>query len=140
MTLNEFGRFLQTKSSGRLEPPVNEQLTERVYTGMKRIAKDTLSLKWVVEDKLDNRIFRKLDENTLIRYPKKPILDSGDQLDIEESLLDALALYVLAGLELQRSKVLMGMYREEIDMHEERLIETSLSVATNDAERFYQFP
>ena len=140
MTLNEFGRFLQTKSSGRLEPPVNEQLTERVYTGMKRIAKDTLSLKWVVEDKLDNRIFRKLDENTLIRYPKKPILDSGDQLDIEESLLDALALYVLAGLELQRSKVLMGMYREEIDMHEERLIETSLAVATNDAERFYQFP
>ena len=140
MTMNEFGRFLQTKSVGRIEAPVNEQLTERIYTGMKKIARDTVCLRWMTNDPEGREILRRLDQNTYVRYPKKPILDNGEQLDIDDELIDALALYVMAGLEMQRSKVLMGMYWEEIDANNTRLTETYLESATNDAERFYVFP
>jgi len=140
MTLEEFGRFMQTKSVGRIEAPINEQMTERVYTGMKKIAKDTIVLRWVIDNPVGYEIIRRVDENTYIRFPKKPILDGGEQLDIDDELLDALALYVMAGLEMQRSKVLMGMYWEEINQNNDRLTETYLQYASNDAERFHVFP
>ncbi len=140
MTFEDFSRFLNTKSMGRIEPPINEQLTERVFTAMKKIAMDTIPLRWVVEDPDGYEILRRVDEYTFVRMPLKPVIGSGDALDIEESLVDSLALYVMAGLELQRSKVLMGMYRENIDQYNVKLIETYLFEATNDAERFYVFP
>ena len=141
MTLEEFGRFIQTKSVGRIEAPVNEQLTERVYTAMKHIARNTTVLKYTITDNhLDYEIMERKDEHTWTRFPVKPIIDSGDELDIDDFLLDALALYVMAGLEMQRSKVLMGMYWEEIDANNARLTSTYLQEATNDAERFYIFP
>ncbi len=139
MTLNEFGRFMLTKSTGRIEPPINEQMTERVYTGLLRIAKDTTPLKWVVDDSTDIDILRRVDANTWIRFPRKPILDSGEQIDIETELLDALALFVMAGLEQQRAKIMMGMYYKELDMYNEKLIETHLMEASNDSPRFYAF-
>ncbi len=140
MTLNEFGRFMQTKSVGRVNAPINEQLTERVFTAMKKIARDTVPLLWQVSDPAGHRILRKIDDETWIRLPKKPILDSGDELDVEDILLDAMALYVMAGLEIQRAKVNMAMYWEEIDSYNGKLIETHLEVATNDSPKFHVFP
>ncbi len=140
MTLNEFGRFLNTKSVGRIELVINEQLTERVYSAMIKIAHLTSPIKWIVDDPDGYEILRRFDEFTFIRFPRRPIVDSGEQLDIEAELIDALALYVMAGLEMQRSKVNMGMFYAEIDQYNQKLIETHLSYATNDAERFYVFP
>lgn len=141
MTLDEFGRFLQTKSVGRIESPIGEQLSHRVHTAMKHIGRTTIVMKYVVnQNPEDYEILRRLDANTWIRFPQKPVVDSNDDLDIDDQLLDALALYVMAGLELQRSKVLMAMYYEEIDRHNQGLIETFLEEASNDSTRFYQFP
>jgi len=140
MTLNEFGRFLNTKSVGRIESPVNEQLTERVFSAMKKIAYDTTPLRWVVHERNGVDILRRIDLNTYIRLPYKPIIDSGEQIDIEEELIDALALYVMAGLEPQRSKINMGMYHGELEAYNIRLIETELQGASNDSIKFHQFP
>jgi hypothetical protein len=143
MTLEEFGRFLHTKSVGRIEAPVNEQLTERVYTAMKHIARNTTVLKYTITDEIESQeyqIMKREDENTWVRFPIKPIIDSGDELDIDDILLDALALYVMAGLEMQRSKILMGMYWEEIDANNARLTSTYLQEASNGSERFNVFP
>jgi len=141
MTLNDFGRFLQTKSVGRIDAPVNEQLTERVFTAMKHIAKVTICLKWVIQEQSENyKIMRRVDLNSWIRFPNKPIIDNTDDLDIDDDLIDALALYVMAGLEMQRSKTLMGMYYEEIERNNQRLIETYLEDASNDSRRFHVFP
>ena len=71
MTLDDFGRFLQTKSSGRVEPPVNEQLTERVFTAMKKIAHLTIPIRWCIDDPSGYEILRRPDEHTYIRYPIK---------------------------------------------------------------------
>ncbi len=140
MTLEEFTRFLRTKSVGRTELPDNEQISFRIHTGMMKIAKDTTPLRLVAAYNEGTEILRKIDSDTYVRFPKRPIKDSGLELDLDDELMDALALYVMAGLEIQRSKVLMGMYWEEIDKNNQRLIETYLEEATNDAERFYQFP
>ncbi len=131
---------MQTKSIGRVEPPVNEQLTERVFTAMKKIAQLTEPLKWVEDDPEGYTVYRRLDNFTFVRMPNKPIIDSGEQIDIEESLEDALALYIMAGLEPQRSKINMGMFYQEIDFYNMRLIESYLQEATNDSDRFHQFP
>ncbi len=143
MTLNDFGRFLNTKSVGRIEAPVNEQLTERVFTALKHIAKTTIGITWMItnpDEVVNYEIMRKIDANTWIRFPNKPTIDTGENIDIDNGLIDALALYVMAGLEMQRSKVLMAMYYEEIDRNNQRLVETYLEEATNDAPRYYAFP
>jgi len=140
MTLNEFGRFLNTKSIGRVEAPTNEMLTERVYTAMKRIAYDTAPLKWVVTEAEGNDVLRRLDMHTFIRTPHKPIIDSGEQVDIEAELLDALALYIMAGLEPQRAKINMGLYYQELEQYNVKMIEATMQEATNDSPKFYQFP
>lgn len=140
MTLEEFERFMLSKSSGRTITPNQEMMAERIWSGLKKIAHDTIPLILTVQDSQGYTIIRRIDENTYIRKPEKPLLNTGAGLDIDEVLLDALAFYVLAGLELQRSKVLMGMYWGEIDTFNSILTETHLSVATNDSRKFYVFP
>jgi len=140
MTIEEFQTFMLSKSVGRFTTPDKENMTERVYTGLKHIARNTIVLRYCVQEELGHDILRRIGETTFIRYPQRPLPDSGIQLDIDPALLDALALYVMAGLELSRSKVLMGMYREEIELNNQRMIETYLEEATNDAPRFNVFP
>ncbi len=41
MTLEDFGRFMLSHSSGRTVIPSGELMTERVWTAMKRIANST---------------------------------------------------------------------------------------------------
>ncbi len=140
MTLEEFNRFLRTKSVGRFELPDDEQLSFRIHSAMMKIAKDTTPLRLVAEYNEGTEILRKIDSDTYVRFPKRPIKDSGLELDLDDELMDALALYVMAGLEIQRAKVLMGMYWEEINHNNTRLIETYLEDATNDAFRFHDLP
>jgi len=140
MTLEEFERFMLSKSSGRTITPTSEQMIERVWSGMKKMAFDTTPLLLTVNDPQGYTIIRKIDDQTFIRKPERPMLQTSGDLDIDEMLLDGLAYFVLAGLELQRSKVLMGMYWGEIDSYNDKLSETYLGVASNEADRFRVFP
>ena len=140
MTLEEFTRYMLSHSSGRTVVPAGEIMAERVWTGLKRIARDTTPLILTVNDPLGYTVLRKIDASTFIRKPNKPKLGTAQALDIDEILLDALAYYALAGLETQRAKVYMGMYWGEINSFNDILIETDLNVATNEAPRFRRFP
>ena len=139
MTLEEFGRFMLSKSSGRTVVPSGELMAERTWTAMKQIAQDTLPLKLTVASPVGYTVIRRVDSETYVRKPEKPMLSTTNQLDLDEMLMDALALYVLAGLEQQKAKTYMGMYWGEINKHNDRLTETFLSHADNDAPRFYKF-
>jgi len=140
MTLEEFGRFMLTKSSGRTSVPSDELLAERVFHALKKVAKDTVPLKLKLKSPLGYTILRRIDSETYIRMPDKPKISTPTAIDIDKVLLDAVALYVLAGLETQRAKTLMGLYWGEINDNNDRLTETFLSTASNDAPRFNQFP
>jgi len=140
MTLNEFNKMILAKSVARITIPSNEIMEERVYIGLKRIAMDTIPLKLVTESGDGIQVLRKIDSTTYIRYPQRPLIDSGLNIDIDDDLIDALGYFVLAGLEQQRAKQLMGLYHTDIDFYNDKLIQTYLEEASNDSEKFYQFP
>lgn len=140
MTLEEFERYLLTHSSGRIVVPANEVMAERVWTGMKRIARDTIPLKLVTNEPAGSTVLRHIDESTYVKKPEKPKSQTAADLEMDDMLMDALAYYVLAGLEVQRSKMYMGMYWGEIDAFNGTLIEFHLNTASNDAPRFRVFP
>ncbi len=140
MTLEEFGPFLLTKSAGRTIVPDIDELAERTYWGLKRIATDTIPLRLVSQVPDGYKILRKVDSETYIRIPRKPVPADSEPLDMDSVLLDALSLFVLAGLETARAKVYMGMYYKEIDTYSDKLTETFLAEATNDSSKFHVFP
>lgn len=139
MTLNEFRPLLLAKSIGRTTLPADSDLKERIFTGLKIIAKETVPLRLIVQSPAGFTILRKLDEDMYIRMPSIPTSEDSE-LDIDLALTDALAYYVMAGLERGNANTHMGMYHGEIDMNNDRLTETFLSTTTNDACRFCQFP
>jgi len=140
-TLAEFRLVLTEKSVNRKALPATQELSERVFTGLKRIAKDTVPLKlciFVPEEDWNNTenyksVIRKVEETVGIRTPVRPVIEESE-IDIDDELIDALALYVMAGLERQNAKTFMGMYREEIGMNNDRLIETELVGSSNEDE------
>lgn len=144
MVLAEFKPVLLSKSVARTTLPADAELYERVFSALKRVAFDTIPIrlsKRVLPTTLVTfPVFRKVDDQLYIRLPSKPINDDED-LDIDESLVDAVALYVMAGLERANAKTYMGLYYREIEMNNDRLTETILSESSNDcAPRFGIFP
>jgi hypothetical protein len=137
MTLGDFREVILEKSVGRTTLPEDKKLFERVHTAIKRVAKDTVPLSLVQRvdstvSTINFKVLRRIDTNSYIRFPEKP--ESNESvIDVDEALLDATALYIIAGLERGHAKVHMGMYYGEIDMNNDRLIETALSIASNDS-------
>ena len=139
MNLTEFKEVLLEKSLSRTTLPDDTKLKERIFAGLKLIAKETIVLRLIVENPLGLVILRRLDELTYIRMPYK-LSTENPEIDLDLALIDALALYVMAGLERANANTYMGMYHGEIDMNNDRLTETYLSTATNDSCKFNQFP
>jgi len=153
MTLGEFRLVLLSKSIARTALPADQDLKQRIFTGLKLIAKETLPLRLIVTDPTGFTILRRLDSEwqttvnavttvnagMYVRMPSIPTSED-DEIDIDLALIDALAYYVMAGLERGNANTLMGMYHGEIDMNNDRLIETVLSDTTNDSCRFCVFP
>ncbi|NOQ31121.1 MAG: hypothetical protein GQ570_08375 [Helicobacteraceae bacterium] len=144
MTVDEFKVLLKSKSIGRTQLPDDTDLYQRIQTACKRIAMDTVPLRLSktvpVGTLVTFPVYRKLDETSYIRTPSIAVtLD--DDVDIDSVLLDAVALYVMAGLERPNGKTHMGLYYREIEVNNDRLVETVLSDNDNDcAERYQQFP
>ncbi|MCH9712820.1 MAG: hypothetical protein K0U20_09375 [Proteobacteria bacterium] len=83
-------------------------------------------------------VLRRLDDELFVKMPVRPA-EEDSELDTDESLIDALAYYVMAGLERAKAPVHMGMYHSEIDFNNDRLIETFLSDTTNESDKFQPY-
>jgi len=139
MKLVDFKQVLLEKSLNRTALPADDKLEERIFAGLKLIAKETVVLRLLVRETVGYSILRRIDELTYVRMPEKISVDNPE-IDIDLALIDALAFFVMAGLERASANTYMGMYHGEIDMNNDRLTETYLSTATNDSDRFCQFP
>lgn len=131
MILSEFKKLLLSKTISRKILPDDINLEERVYTALKEVAMDTVPLRLVVQNPVGHSIMRRVDSLTYIRFPNMPINNDSD-IDIDMFLLDAVALYVIAGLEKEKASVYMGMYWKIITENDTRLCETYLATATNE--------
>jgi len=144
MTAEDFKPIILSKSVGRTKLPEDRELFERIFSALKRVAFDTMPLRLTekvpINELITFSVFRRVDRELYIRTPAKPIT-SDDDIDMDAELLDAVALYIMAGLEKANAKTCMGLYYREIEMNNDRLIETILTDSDNDcAERFTVFP
>lgn len=111
--------------------PDTINIHERILTALKKIAMSTIPMRLVVNSTVGNAIMRRIDEVTFIRFPALTLSDDSE-IDIDEFLLDAAALYVMAGLEKEKAPVYMAMYKEILEDNERRLVEVYLSAGSNE--------
>jgi len=131
MTQTELRILVSTKSTAKVSLPDDANFNERIYSALKRVALDTLPLVLIENTTSSRQILRRIDEDTFVRVPEKPT-NGVSIIDTDIALEDAVALYIMAGLERAKAKTHMGLYWKEIDTNNERLIETHVSVATNE--------
>ncbi len=105
-----------------------------IHRALKRIAKETLPLRLVVNSITSVSILRKLDDETYIRIPLAPYRDDDD-IDIDNELLEAVAAHVCSELEPQRKGHYLQQYEREIVQNNERLMETDLDVYWGESTR-----
>lgn len=140
MNMLEFRKLLSEKNGNRDIEITDEKLGERIFTGLKKIANDTLPLILVENSESMAQPIRRLDEFTFVRMPEKPSIPQ-DEVDTDDMLLDALSYYVMAGLERTKAQTHMGMYWGEIENNNVRLLETILVEAEIDTDtRYSVFP
>lgn len=123
MILRDFKNLVRSMSvnmaTGKLEDDV---FNMRVFTALKRVATDTVPSRLVEIDNTTIKVFRKIDNNTFIRFPRKPI-DDQSIVDMDDSLLDAVGYLCVAKLDRSNSKTNMGLYYKEIENSNKRLFE-----------------
>ena len=132
MIVSEFKELMLSKTISRKTIPDDIRIYERIFTALKKIAMDTVPLRLVVQDPTGHSIMRRVDIITYIRFPHIPNANDSE-IDIDAFLLDAAALYVMAGLEKEKASVYMGRYWEIMTENDNRLCETYLSTATNES-------
>ena len=138
MTLAEFRLVLTEKSVNRKQLPATQELSERIVSGIKFIklkGYTVLRHAEYIEDWDINTISitKRIEDHLGFRTAKRPAVEES-LLDIDDELVDGLALWVMAGLERQNAKTFHGMAMEQFDANEQRLIDTDNVVSQDESE------
>jgi hypothetical protein len=113
MTYAEFKQDIIAKSSNRTTTDSfinSNNIDNKVYTAMMWVARKTLVMELV--DEGYEKSMRTVG-GLKMRYPIKPTSDE-EVIVFDDDLIDAVAYHVLAGIEITKAKVYMGMAREII--------------------------
>lgn len=131
MIVSDFLDLVLSKTINRKTIPADIEIYKRIDTALKAVAMDTIPLSLIVNNPDGYTILRTVDSVTFIRKPFSPTTMLS-VIDMDDFLMDALALYVLAGIEKEKAQAYMGMYYQEIDKNEKRYIQAELLEATNE--------
>ena len=126
MNFLEFTNLIPAFSNNRVDLTKVPHLITKTNIAMKQIARDTIPLLLLKNASSDRNILRRLDNTSYVCIPIK-IIDDTTDLEIDEMLLDAVALFVLAGIETARAPSYMKMYWNIVENHEQSLIESNLA-------------
>lgn len=142
MKLLEFKELLKSKSLNRITLPENSELKFRLQTALMHVASEATAKRLIVQEEPIDAIrtfYNPIDD--VITYMRKPVATDNDsaEVDIDEELLDAVALYIMAGLERAQAGSHMSLYNKEIALYEDRLSEKSFGDYTQDESKFTQF-
>ncbi len=121
-----------TKSSNRTKLIPDIDFYPKLHSALKRVANDTVPLHLVVSTQMGRKVLRRVAEFGYIRMPEEAKLPT-DYVDIDEALLDAVALLIMASTETQRGKLYMALYYTEIENNNKRLMEAFLSIGSNQS-------
>ena len=128
MNFLEFKDLIPAFSSNRADISKVSNIIGKTNIAMKQVARDTTPLVLLKNASSNRNIFRRLDNDSYICIPEK-IVDDTSTMEMDETLLDAVALFILAGIETARAPSYMKMYWNIVESHENGLINDDL--ATN---------
>jgi hypothetical protein len=121
MTFLEFKDLVPAFSSNRIDLARIPKLLEKTNIALKQIGRDTIPLKLIKQDGSNRNILRRVDTNFTICIPKL-VVDDTTEIDMDDDLIDAVALFVISGIEYARAPAYMKMYWSIIEAHENGLI------------------
>jgi hypothetical protein len=126
MTFSEFKTDVCSKSVNRENLDNISFLENRVYSALMYIARKTVPTYLVFDGEISEPIFRRVTNDYVLKYPNKPSSDT-DVITIDNTLLDAAAYHVLAGIETARAPQYMKMCNDIIDEYDRNLIQDDIS-------------
>ena len=150
MTGTDLANFACAFSAQRNNLDNIPKLVDKINIAVKKVANATTPPNLIV--KLDDdhvltngevvykngtkrRVLRQYSSDSVIVEPK-PIQAMGDSVDMHFRLIDAVALYLMAGIETGRAPIYMGMFKTEIEEFElgdiESLLNSDLQPAVNE--------
>ena len=134
MTVRELCTSAIEESSGRTQLPTEDKMLKASFEAMKQVAMDTIPtrLVYTAETIVGERILRKVDSDTYIKFPKKPT-NVDEELEMDEFLITAMACWIIKKWERQLEKQHYRNYKDQIDMNNGRLVETMLSEESEDS-------
>jgi hypothetical protein len=94
---------------------------------MERVCRDTIPLTLVKDSTSSRSIYRRLDRTLYICTPNEVVDDTVTRIDMDDYLIDAVALFALAGIETVRAPSYMKMYWEIIGSNEQNLIDSDIA-------------
>jgi len=130
MTLREFKILLLSQTPGRTVTPDETMLINSIQTAVLQVAHDTVPLRLFRRDR-PAEVLRRVSDEGYIRYPRRVIMD-GDDVDLDEILMDAAAYYTNSIIEQQKKGTHLNAYEKIIQRNNERLIETHLEVCASN--------
>jgi len=130
MTLRELKILILSQTPGRTTLPDEDGLIFTIQTAVVQVAHDTVPLRLFRRDR-PNEVLRRVGEEGFLRYPRRVIMD-GDEVDLDEILMDAVAYYVNSIIESQKKGSHLFSYDKIIKRNNHRLIETHLEVCASE--------
>lgn len=141
MTYADFETLVLSKSIGRTSLPTDGTMLHRLQTALEFVGTETLPI--ILQDGTAtvSDYWRAIDDSVTgtTTYLRKPISSITAVIDMDEDLMGALALYIMAGLERVNAGSHMGLYNKEIGLYNERQIEAELGDFEQDRKKYSQF-
>ena len=130
MTFLKFKSYAPGFSQNRDNLNDVKNLVNKTDIAIEQVARDCTPTILLKDASSNRKILRRIDNRNYVCIPDK-IIDDNSILEIDDSLLAAVGLYIMAGIETARSASYMKMYWNVIDNHENGLIGDDLATNHN---------
>ena len=127
MNYTDFTSLIVSFSSKRKDLAGIEKVPDKINIALRQVARDTIPLRLLKNASSNRKILRRITNKSYICIPELVTEESID-IEIDFTLLDAVGLFVLAGIETARAPAYMKMYWNIIDNHDISLIDADLSL------------
>lgn len=130
MNFLQFKSLISSFSANRIDLNKIINLVGKTNIAMRQVARDTLPLTLLKNKDSNRNVLRRVDNDTFLCIPED-VVDDDSNLEMDTHLLDAVGLFVLAGIETARAPSYMRMYWNIVESHENGLINDDLSMKFN---------
>ena len=133
MNFADFRNLLASKTVGRFEIPDNGVLVHRLQTALDHVATEAYPKKLESDVEITNP-FRILYNSVTGEYSyiRRPVASITADIDIDDGLISAVALYIMAGLERPSAGTHMALFNKELALFSARQIEQDIGLSSED--------